>query len=250
MKKILKYFVSKFFLIFNYKIFAPDFYVKDQIEEINKDENEFIKISLKYSNTNKIRMWSLIQSLKHVKKLNLDGDLVECGVYKGGNLILMDKISQSLKLNKKIYGYDTFEGMVAPSIHDKKFYGKSGLDIFKEKKESKIPWMESSIDEVKTNISRYCNLSQFRLIKGKVEDTLLDINNLPEKISILRLDTDFYESTKIELEILYPRIVKYGILIIDDYGSWTGCRKAVDEYFNNQNNLILIDHGCRMMIKF
>lgn len=70
-----------------------------------------------------------------------------------------------------------------------------------------------------------------------------------KKISILRLDTDFYESTKVELEILYPRLVNGGILIIDDYGSWKGCRKAVDDYFKNKEFLIYVDHGCRLYIK-
>ena len=62
---------------------------------------------------------------------------------------------------------------------------------------------------------------------------MLDNKNLPEKISILRLDTDFYSSTKIELEILYKRLVKGGILIIDDYGHWKGVRKAVDEFVSS-----------------
>jgi hypothetical protein len=71
-----------------------------------------------------------------------------------------------------------------------------------------------------------------------VEDTLKKEDNLPEKISILRLDTDFYDSTKVELEVLYPRLEKYGILILDDYGHFTGVRKAVDEYFRKKAFLI------------
>ena len=71
------------------------------------------------------------------------------------------------------------------------------------------------------------------MIKGKVENTLRNKQKLPKKISILRLDTDFYESTKIELEVLFPRLVKGGVLIIDDYGFWKGAKKAVDEYFFN-----------------
>ena len=73
--------------------------------------------------------------------------------------------------------------------------------------------------------------------------------NIPKKISILRLDTDFYESTKIELEILYARLETSGVLIIDDYGNYKGARKAVDEYFKIKPFLIYLDHTSRLLIK-
>lgn len=88
-------------------------------------------------------------------------------------------------------------------------------------------------------------------IKGKVEDTLIK-EAQPEKISLLRLDTDWYESTKAELEHLFPKLEKEGVLVIDDYGHWQGARKAVDEYFSkNKINILLnrVDYTCRMGIK-
>ena len=86
--------------------------------------------------------------------------------------------------------------------------------------------------------------------QGDVADTLADASTLPEKISLLRLDTDWYESTKIELETLYPRLAKRGILIIDDYGQWAGQKQAVDEFFAaNSPLLIPVDFGCRIAIK-
>jgi O-methyltransferase len=89
-----------------------------------------------------------------------------------------------------------------------------------------------------------------KLIKGRVEETLLISNNIPNKISILRLDTDWYESTKIELEVLFPRLVISGVLFIDDYGHFKGAKQAVDEYFKNQNIwLHYIDYSCRVIIK-
>ena len=94
------------------------------------------------------------------------------------------------------------------------------------------------------------NPDNVQLIMGKVEDTLLKKENLPESISVLRLDTDWYESTKIELEVLYPRLVKGGILIVDDYGMWNGSRRAVDEYFKDSNVwLHYIDEDCRLLVK-
>jgi hypothetical protein len=89
-------------------------------------------------------------------------------------------------------------------------------------------------------------------IKGKVEDTLVQANQLPNAISFLRLDTDWYESTKIELDILYEKLIPGGILVIDDYANWNGVRKAVDEFFKELVPPIfftLIDNGARIGVK-
>ena len=113
-------------------------------------------------------------------------------------------------------------------------------NLYNQKTNSKSGWSKCTIDDVKKNIQKESSLDNVNLIKGKVEDTLLINDNIPEKISILRLDTDFYESTKIELEVLFPRLEKNGILIIDDYGYKWGAKKAVDEYFNKKPFLICL----------
>ena len=102
---------------------------------------------------------------------------------------------------------------------------------------------------VKTNILQHTSINNIKFVKGPVEQTLLKEENLPKKISVLRLDTDFYSSTKIELKILYPRLINGGILIVDDYGYWQGARKAVDEYFNEKKILHIVDQTCRYIIK-
>jgi O-methyltransferase len=88
-------------------------------------------------------------------------------------------------------------------------------------------------------------------IKGDVAQTLRDAQALPERISVLRLDTDWYESTRLELEILYPRLQPGGVLIADDYGYWGGARKAIDEYFAAHPKPFFqyVDHTARMGIK-
>lgn len=97
---------------------------------------------------------------------------------------------------------------------------------------------------------QHSKLENINFIIGPVEKSLLLEKNLPKKISVLRLDTDWYASTKIELEILYQRLVQGGVLIIDDYGHWQGCRKAVDEYFFNKKKwLHVYDYTCRYLIK-
>ena len=120
-----------------------------------------------------------------------------------------------------------------------------------QKKKIKKNWASCSLDKVKQNFKEVkLNIKNIRFIKGKVEDTLKIKKNLPKKLSILRLDTDFYESTKSELQKLYPLLVKGGVLIIDDYGSWLGSKKATDEYFSNKKIFKhYIDHSARMIIK-
>ena len=89
-----------------------------------------------------------------------------------------------------------------------------------------------------------------KLIQGDVAETLLESKNLPEKIAILRLDTDWYESTRIELERLYPLLEPGGVLIIDDYGHFDGARKAVDEYFKAERPWMhYVDYTCRLILK-
>jgi O-methyltransferase len=95
-------------------------------------------------------------------------------------------------------------------------------------------------------------IANVKYIKGMVEDTLRD--NIPEKIALLRLDTDFYESTKAELEVLLDKLVTGGILIVDDYGSWAGSRKAVNDYFSTngiKGYAIFVNHfyGALLCIK-
>lgn len=91
---------------------------------------------------------------------------------------------------------------------------------------------------------------KFIILKGKVEDTIPNV--LPDTISLLRLDTDWYESTKHELTYLYPKLTKKGILLIDDYGYWQGSKKAVDEYIEEEKLSIFlnrIDLSGRLAVK-
>ena len=112
-------------------------------------------------------------------------------------------------------------------------------------------WMNAPLEMVKKNILKYLNeIDHIKFIKGDVRETLTIKKNLPEKISLLRLDTDFYESTKKELEILYPKLVRGGILIIDDYGFFSGSKKAVDEFLEDKNTFFFpVDDYIRICLK-
>jgi len=225
---------------------------KDLPVEIDNNTKEFINISNQFSMTGKKRMYLLSQAILNTKNQKLEGDFVECGVWRGGNILLFKLLNDFYNLDKTIYAYDTFDGMTNPEEIDKDHKGK-----FASKRMETQPKSESlqnihafaKIDTVKKNISKYTSLNKIKFIEGPVEETLTREKNLPSKISVLRLDTDWYKSTKIELNYLYPRLVKGGVLIIDDYGHFEGARKAVDEYFGGKKWLHIVDYTCRYIIK-
>tara|TARA_Y200000002_G_C22663537_1_gene656907 strand:+ start:952 stop:1716 length:765 start_codon:yes stop_codon:yes gene_type:complete len=223
--------------------------------EASNEERELIELTKKYSMNGSLRIWTLITALKKILENNIEGDFVETGVWKGGNLILIKKYIQKYQAKeKKIFGYDTFEGMPEPTNNDKDFKNINASDYFNNK--NKLENFTSfnsqiNLDQVQKNfIEATGDSKNLFLVKGKTQDTLSIKTNIPDKIAILRLNTCFYESTKLELEILYDKLQKGGYLIIDDYGYWKGAKLAVDEFFKNQKiNLHFVDHTCRFLIK-
>ena len=222
---------------------------------MDKDE-KFIRIYNKckeYTMTPKERMYALYKSVEYIINSKIPGDFVECGVWKGGSAMLIAYTLIELKVaDRKIYLYDTFEGMTMPTAEDYEVSNESNraFDIWnKEQKEDYNNWCYASLSEVKNNLF-LTNYSKNNLLFtiGKVEDTIPKI--IPSKIAILRLDTDWYESTKHELIHLFPLLSKNGILIIDDYGCWDGSKKATDEYFSDKPILLTrIDEHARLAIK-
>lgn len=249
-KKIIK----KIFTLIGYKIVRINNFndrYEDFIAEANEEENnDLIQIS-KIALSSKSNLWSVIQSLKYIKKNKIEGDIVECGVYRGGSLSLIAKYSKKLSLNSKIIGFDTFEDGFSNSTltkNDVNIKGKK-LDFSQEKN---LKNFYPSVETARNNILEFSKNfdSEIILTKGDILNTLKEIKNIPNKISFLRLDTDLYTTTKLQLEILYPKLVKGGVLHIDDYGFLPGVRKAVDEYFLNQEIwLHRVDLTCRLLVK-
>jgi O-methyltransferase len=220
------------------------------------ESDEFEKLSVlnaeKYSMTPLERLWALTYACKHILTKNIPGDFVECGVWKGGNLILMSALIKYHGGDKKIYGFDTFSGMTEPTDIDKDLWGESAKSLLSrsEYKDGKASFYAFASKELVSQILIENGCVDVKLIEGDVLSTLHDKKNLPSSISVLRLDTDWYESTRIELEVLYPLLVPGGILIIDDYGHFSGARKAVDEYFKDERPFMFhVDYSCRMIIK-
>lgn len=202
--------------------------------------NSPFEIALPYTKTGPKRMGAMAMALQYIEEEGVPGDVVECGVWQGGNIIL----ARLMCPHRTCWLYDTFTGMTKAGIFDHRRDGGRMID--------KVGKEAVSVARVMFNLSQSgaYNGRFLRFVEGSVERTLLDPENLPERIAILRLDTDWYESTKVELEVLYPRLVEGGVLIVDDYGHWMGCKKAVDEYFeDHMPPMTQIDYSCRVLTK-
>jgi len=203
-------------------------------------------------------IYALYQATKYITNAGIDGDFVECGVWKGGSaMVIAYTLIEQNNYERKIFLYDTYLGMAKPSNEDYSFNESSNthdasIEIWKKnQKKNYNNWCYSSIKEVKRNMkSTNYPIKNIIFIKGKVENTIPKI--IPKNISLLRLDTDWYESTKHELNYLFPLLTINGVLIIDDYGFWKGQKKAVDEYFRDNKIPILlnrVDIQCRLGLK-
>jgi O-methyltransferase len=190
-----------------------------------------------------------------VVRNKVPGDFVECGVWKGGSAMLIARILHQAGIkDRKIYLYDTYEGMSDPSEADADFKGKSASSLLNtaSKEDQASVWCYAPYEEVFNNMVKTgIDPENIVMVKGKVEETIPAA--MPESaIALLRLDTDWYESTLHELNHLFPQLSPGGVLIVDDYGHWQGCRKAVDEYFEKNNiNFLLnrIDYTGRVGVK-
>ncbi|HTK40978.1 MAG TPA: TylF/MycF/NovP-related O-methyltransferase [Gemmatimonadales bacterium] len=207
-----------------------------------------------YTLTSPERIFSCLRSAEYLVGNGISGDFVECGVWKGG--IMMALALTLMKLGDRerhLYLYDTFEGMAPPTDADVDFRGTPAAAQLHESNRGpggKV-WAYAPLDEVrKAVLGTGFDPSRVHFVKGKVEDTLP--SQAPGRIGLLRLDTDWYESTRHELEHLYPRLVSGGVIIIDDYGHWQGARKATDEYLAGHRVPLLlnrVDYTARIGVK-
>jgi O-methyltransferase len=198
------------------------------------------------------RLLAVIDAARYLRRYHLTGAVVECGVWKGGStmaaaLALLADNAPS----RDLYLYDTFAGMSAPTEADNSFDGASAAEQLRHATPQTGLWCYAGLDEVRANVSSTgYPADKLHFVQGRVEDTIP--TTVPAAIALLRLDTDWYESTRHELIHLFPRLVPGGILIIDDYGHWQGSRRATDEYFAAQSTPIYfqrLDYTGRIAVK-
>lgn len=204
---------------------------------------EIYENSNNYTMTSIDRMYALYKAVEYLVNTKIPGDFVECGTWRGGSGMVMAYTLLKMKeKNRKIYLYDTFAGMARPIEKDIKIQsGRPAIDTWeKYQKDGYNEWAFVPINEVKKNLfSTSYPKENLIFIKGKVEETIP--GKIPLKIALLRLDTDFYESTYHELKHLFPLLSEGGVLIIDDYGDFTGAKEAVDKYLKENNIKILLN---------
>ncbi|MDQ2623207.1 MAG: TylF/MycF family methyltransferase [Actinomycetota bacterium] len=200
------------------------------------------------------RQFSLWKSLEYLDRAGIEGDFLECGVWRGGSSMLAAIALQGLgDRERDLWLFDTFEGMSTPSEHDVSIDGSKMTEVWDqiEGQTSDPVFAYGSLEEVRRNMaSTGYPEERLHFVKGKVEETIP--GDLPGKIALLRLDTDWYESTRHELEHLWPLLVPGGVLIIDDYGHWAGARRAVDEFFADRVDAPLlnrVDYTARVGVK-
>lgn len=199
--------------------------------DVKRGDGTFERINLRnlceFSHTmiGRMRLNNIEQCLDVIRKENIPGDLVETGVWRGGACIFMKGYLKAYEMRgRRVFVCDSFEGLPKPTAPE-----DEGYDFSKEK----MPILAITEQEVRENFLRYDLLDEDVIfVKGWFKDTL---NKLPtNQIALLRLDGDLYESTIDALNALYDRVVPGGFIIVDDYGDFEPCRRAVDEFRTNR----------------
>lgn len=190
----------------------------------------------------------LASAIAYIEKHRIEGDIVECGVWRGGQMMAAAMTLAGMgSLHRDLYLFDTFAGMSPPSEVDVDYAGRTGSSYLRRSGHVAVVPLE----QVQVNMAKTAYpADKIKYVKGRVEDTVP--GQAPERIALLRLDTDWYESTRHELVHLFPRVTPYGVVIIDDYGHFKGSQKAVDEYLETCSVPLFlgrIDYSGRIIIK-
>lgn len=238
---------------------APPSESEQTLSLASQTDQAIVARAVPYTMTGVLRLLSLIDAVRYCVTRSVPGAFAECGVWRGGSVLAMILTLQELGAgDRDIYVYDTFEGMTEPTELDASDLEPGALDQWRDAGRRNVrPWGEL-FDVEDFNEDSVRSLlegtgyppDRLHLVKGPIEETVPGV--APESLALLRLDTDWYESTRHELVHLFPRLVAGGVLIIDDYGHWQGARRAVDEYFATEHPPLLlsrIDYTGRIGVK-
>lgn len=234
---------------------AFEYHLKTGLKDLDEAFLPIYQDCRPFSMTSAERLFALYQATVFLTEANIPGAFVECGVWRGGSMMVA---ARTLLLKncteRELYLFDTFEGLPRPDeVQDIDIWGNRAIDGWLPNRvnDRSSHWAEADLNEVRDNLlSTGYPESKIHFIKGLVEETIPA--QAPDSIALLRLDTDWYESTRHELEHLYDRILPGGVLIIDDYGHFQGARKAVDDFFSTRRIprlLNRIDYSGRLMVK-
>jgi O-methyltransferase len=188
-------------------------------------EESLLRRVMPYTMVDTYRLKNLIRLGNYVNSQNIEGDFVECGVYKGGSAAILSK---HLSKTRKLWLYDSFEGMPETTEKD----GKSAQDFVGD--------CVGSVEEVR-EVMQLVSTSkeQYILKKGWFSETFCE--ELPKQIAILHCDADWYDSVTLVLETFYKLIPDGGCVILDDFGYWEGCREAFYDFCFKHNEKPLLE---------
>jgi O-methyltransferase len=186
------------------------------------------------------KLFALVEATRYVVDHDIPGTFVECGVWRGGS---MQAVAHALLArgvsDRELHLFDTFEGMTEPTEKDRTNDGRLAAELLETRPKSARVWAIATLDDVKAGMAETEYPSErVHYHVGPVERTIP--GEAPDRIALLRLDTDWYESTRHELDELYDRVPAGGVVIIDDYGTWQGARQAVDEFIDRTGARLLL----------
>jgi O-methyltransferase len=209
--------------------------VRRDKQHYSSEELSLFKAVNDFTMTSRERIVALRDAVLFVHTHSIPGAIVECGVWRGGSMMAVALTLTAMgDTSRELYLYDTFGGMTKPSVDDVDVFGQSADQYLSD---AAANHLEVNLDQVQRNMSTTgYPAAKTHYVVGPVEETIP--LQIPSEIAILRLDTDWYESTKHELEHLLPLVAHGGLLILDDYGHWQGARRAVDEYLANTKKAI------------
>lgn len=233
--------------------------VNPLLQHASSADRAIVERALPYSIAGVPRLLAVVDAVRYCIARGIEGPFAECGVWRGGAVLAMALTLQELgQQTREIYLYDTFEGMTPPTEADVSGLDRPALETWQDAARSqRRAWPElfdpgvfneDSVRALLLNTGYPHDLLHF--VRGPVEQTVPA--QAPARLALLRLDTDWYESTRHELEHLFPRLAPGGVLMIDDYGHWEGARRAVDEYFASEHPPLLlsrVDYTGRVAVK-
>jgi hypothetical protein len=195
----------------------------------------------------------LIQAVRYVERYQVPGAVLECGVWRGGSMLAVAHTLLRLGVrDRDLYLFDTFAGMPPATERDVRLAGKHADEYLTATGPGPMAWTRpenfvATLDDVKKGFEGVAYPQErLHFVPGRVEETVPD--RAPEEIAILRLDTDWYASTKHELTHLYQRLSPGGVLIIDDYGTWQGSKQATDEFLDQTGEPLLLARASRARV--
>ncbi len=197
----------------DHQLAAKNYHLKTGLDDVEAAFRVMVEEIRPFTMTSMERLYALYKAVHYVVAAQVPGAFVECGVWRGGSMMLIARVLASLnRMDRDLFLFDTFEGLPRPdSEMDVDIWGNRAIDgwLPKQVSETSSHWAEAGLDEVRANIaSTGYPADRVHFVKGMVEATIPDA--APREIALLRLDTDWYASTKHEMVHLYPRLSRSG----------------------------------------